>query len=240
MSAERGKGKKMKRIISILIIAAMSFALVGCGGAKPEILGVYETRIDLTDIIAEEFDRETGVGDILSIADYMDKCEIVVIHSFNEDGTYSQNVDESSVETSVENIKQAAVLFMNDLAVYIFVEQFKAIGFEVNSKEDVEALLGMSIEDAFYSSTGTDLETMVIQLVDESFDIETMASENLSSGKYKAEGGKLYMSASLDTDYNEEFYETYTIEGDVVTVDSGNLAADQEILSYPFTMVKVG
>jgi len=232
----------MKRIISILIIAAMCFALVGCSETKPEILGVYETSVNMTDFIGGIFDEALGATEIgydLYFADYMEECNLTLIFTFNEDGTYSYKVDESSALSLKENMKQSTYLLMNDLVVHILSDSFSSMGFEFESIEEMEEFMGMSVEDAFLESSGMDIETIAGELIDENIDIESFIEETESSGKYKTEDGKLYTAEGQDADFDESSYETYTVEGDNIVITGGYGTAEQDIQPYPFTLVKV-
>lgn len=90
-----------------------------------------------------------------------------------------------------------------------------------------------------YESLGMDLETYVDTQMDESF-LNNIEAESKSEGKYKAQNGRLHMSASLYTNIDESVYETYIVNGNVVTITGGvnteNLQNDY--VSYPITMIK--
>ena len=59
-------------------------------------------------------------------------------------------------------------------------------------------------------------------------------------GKYKAENGKLYVSAGLNYDVDPTMYEIYTLEGNVFTI-SGCVGSEiPEFNPYPMVFEKIG
>ena len=210
----------MKKLIALLLSVVLACSLVGCGG--PEILGTYKTTADVTDLFVESFDEGTGLTDPeLSLANYMDSFTLVIISEFKEDGTYVQYLDSASTEAALDALAGAIVPLTEDLVLYTLSEQFRAFGYSFETKEDVETFVGMAWDD-------------IIELV-----ADTLTDEVLAEGNYKAEKGKLYISESLDTEISEGCYETYEINGDVITVTGGVNIEETEILPYPFDLVKV-
>lgn len=227
----------MKKILSLLMALVLVFSLAACGG--PEILGTYETKIDMTDQLVTEFDEGAEIsGTELSLANYLDECSLTMISVFNEDGTYSQSVDAASIDAVLENLKDAIIPLMDDLMLYSFIDQFSVLGYTIETREDVEQIVGMEWEEIFASVIGVDSEQFVSDLIDELS--ESLISEDLSkSGKYKAEDGKLYLSNAPEEEINESAFETYVIDGDTVTITGGINIDESESLPYPFTLTKV-
>ena len=230
----------MKKIVSLLLILTLALCLMGCSGKAPEILGVYETWVDMRTMMVESFDAGTGVADQMSLDSYLGVCGFVLVSEFREDGSYSQYVDEASLQSCLDGLASAAIPFMQDFMVLAFQEQFAAMGVAVESVEDIEQTLGMSMDQVFEESMGMGMEEMIEEIIAESFDLEQIMAESKTAGKYKARDGKMHMSDSPETDYSDSVYETYTIEGDTVTVTGGVGVTEEEILPYPFTLVKVG
>lgn len=228
----------MKKLIALLLAALMTFSLVGCASG-PELLGKYETTIDLTDMIIAEFDSGTGLNDPnLSLANYLDKFEIKVLFEFKEDGTHVQMFDTASLEDSMETFKAAIVPLMDDLLLFSLDQTLGAMGYTIETKEDVEAILNMNWDDIFVQSMGITAEDFIGQMVDE-LSAELFDQTVLAEGKYKAENGKLHISLSLDEEYLEDAYETYEIDGDTVTITGGVNIEEDEILPYPYTLTKI-
>jgi len=231
----------MKKIIALALAIIMLFALSGCG-KKSEILGTYETTLELTgafdDVLASDPAFE---GSGFSLSDYVEGLEIVMVSQFNEDGTYFQYFDpDASVET-LEKLKTAVMELMDDFMLYSFRVQMGEVGITVEQRSDVEELLGMAWDEILYSTSGVTLEELVDEMIVE-FGLLTDGSK-IAEGNYKAEGGKIYMSTSLDSTYDTSAYKTYELDGEnVIITSSVGIEPDpstEEILSYPFTLVKV-
>ena len=228
----------MKKLIALMLALLMTFSLVGCSSG-PELLGTYEGTFDITELIITEFDNSTGLNDpSISLDNYMDKFEIKVIFEFKEDGTYVQKLDSASLNASMETLKSATLLFMDDLMLKTLIEQLAPYGYDLQTKEDVAALLGTSWDGIFSQTMGMSAEEFISELID-GLAAELMAEETLAEGKYKAEDGKLYTSLSVDEDYLEEAYETYEIDGNTVTITGGVNVEENELLSYPIVLKKI-
>ena len=235
--ARKGKEKKMKKIVALLLAAVMMLSLSACG--KPDIQGVYSAELDITDIIAESFDEGADMGEGMpSIREYLGTVSITMICEFNEDGTYSQYTDMQSAKRAMESFNAAAVKYLDDMVFLLLKEEIALQGQIVNSREDIEGLIGMSWDDLFVTALGTDIETAVDELFEEALPIEVFDEDLKREGKYKAEKGKLYRSDSLSESVGSG-YETYELDGDTVVLTGGyNVMTIDEIV-YPVTLVKV-
>ena len=228
----------MKKLIALLLALMMTFSLTACSSG-PELLGTYEGTFDITELVSTEFDTGAGLNDpSISLANYIDQFELKVIFEFKEDGTYVEKLDTASMEAFTESLKTATVLYMDDVMLKSFIEEFSSYGYDVQTKEDVEALINTSWDSIFISVMGISSEEFISQAID-SFASELLAEETIAEGKYKAEDGKLHSSASLDEDYPEDAYETYVIDGDTVTITGGVNVEENELLSYPIVLKKV-
>ena len=227
----------MKKLIALLLAAVMMLSLTACGG--PEILGTYETTVDLTSYVAESFDEGSELGGTeLSLENYLNNFSITVVCEFREDGTYSQSIDSESLDASIEEMKSAVLVMMDDLLLKTFADLYKVYGYTVETKEDVEALTGMSWDDIFPTTLGMSAEEFLATLIDESI-AESFSDTLMAEGKYIAKDGKLHMSMALDEECSEDAYETYEIEGDTVTVTGGVNIEDNELLDYPYVLTKI-
>ena len=227
----------MKKLIALLLAAVMMLSLTACGG--PEILGTYETTVDLTSYVAESFDEGSELGGTeLSLENYLNNFSITVVCEFREDGTYSQSIDSESLNASIEEMKSAVLVMMDDLMLKTFADLYKVYGYTVETKEDVEALTGMSWDDIFPTTLGMSAEEFLATLIDESI-AESFSDTLMAEGKYIAKDGKLHMSMAPDEECSEDAYETYEIEGDTVTVTGGVNIEDNELLDYPYVLTKI-
>lgn len=234
----RKEKREMKKIIALLLAFAMVFALAGCGEKEPEILGTYETRFDIHDILVEMIDGE-DVFEGLAFADYIGSVELVLVSEFKEDGTYYQSVDKTSVENALEEVKAATIALCRDMVYLIFVEALAEEGVEIGSMEELESFMGMSFDEACEEIMGVNLNSYAAELFDSAITVDMLMEDTETEGNYKAENGKIYLSDGLDVDYDENCYETYTVEGNVVTIHSGVNVDSIDGLSYPFDLVKI-
>ena len=227
----------MKKLISLLLAMAMLLTLTACGG--PEILGTYETTIDLTDYLVESFDSGTGMaGTELSLSNYIDEFTLTITFEFMEDGTYHASLKQSAIDEAMTELKAAVLVMMDDLILKSFADIYNLYGYTITTKEDVESMTNMAWEQIYTSTLGMSAEEFIGQLLDESISDQLWDSFVLE-GKYDAQKGKFYSSSSLDEDYTEDSYETYEIEGDLVTFTGGVNVEENEFLPYPFTLTKV-
>lgn len=228
----------MKKLLSLIMALGLTLSLIGCGSKGPEILGTYDTKFDIKDMLVEQVDSQMGLD--VSLGDYVESFDVAVVYEFKEDGTYSQNIDMDAFEASFENLKAALVPYMENVFVSAFRDQIVAVDptAVIESVEDIESFLGMTFDEIMIQSVGMDFESFVNVVMDESMPLDDLQNDAQSEGKYKAEGGKLYMSESLDTDINESAYEVYTIKGNVVTVTEGVNIESNDIVSYPFELIK--
>lgn len=228
----------MKKLLSLILALGLALSLIGCGSKGPEILGTYDTTINLKDMLVEEINAGMDMATETSLTDYMSDFNMVVVSEFSEDGTYKQYVDMDQFTASYEQFKTEVTAYMKDMLAEVLIVSLADSGVVVETVEELESALGMTYEEIIQMSLGMDLESFVNLAMDESVNLEEMSEEATSEGKYKAEDGKLYMSDSLDTEIDESAYELYTIEGDVVTITEGvNIEAD-EYIDYPFELIK--
>ena len=228
----------MKKLVSFILVLAMAFTLFGCGSKGPEILGVYDTTLNLTEELIEVIDDEMMMD--TSFGEYFENFELAIISEFNEDGTYKQYIDMDKLVASCDELEMAMLTFTEDAIVEVLKQELIALDptLELNTKEDLEAYLGMTVDEMAQLMLGMDLAAFIELAMDESLDFDEIAGEALGEGKYKAEDGKLYMSDSLSEEINEEAYEIYTIKGDVVTITEGVNIELNEFYTYPIEMIK--
>ena len=186
----------MKKIISILLIAVMLLAFAGCGksksGDKEQFVGTWKATLDMTELLNESL-RE-GIGDD-EMADFfvIDKFSFDVVFKFNDDGTYSTDVDQASLDKSAETMKTAVKDGLMDY--------FEVMVDEMELDMSVEELLelsGLSMDDLLEEAMPADL-------------FDDVVKEFKLKGNWKAENGKLYTTESLSDDVNKAGYELYEI-----------------------------
>ena len=162
---------KTKRIIALLLLLGMLFALAACGGRKPSVVGLWEAEVDMRDQMVEQLDA--SVGGSKSFGDYLDSFVWVLTLELKENGTYTLGYN---IDRDMAAFKAAVVDYMRDM----INEQ---VGMEV-SDELIAQALGMPLEDYAQSI----------------IDAMTDAAES-ESGVYQNKDGKLIWPDGEESPY---------------------------------------
>lgn len=211
--------KKLSKVVALLLVLAMAFSLCACGNSAKKLYGTWSTDIDLTEALAEE------MGD--DFADFDAEFGITLYMDFNEDGTVKAYIDEDEFAADMDVWMQELVAF----AVEMMYAEFENQGVD---RESADALL----EEQF----GMPLDQYMLEMMQDSMDIESMASEMESNGVFEAKGNKLYIA---EDEIDKNTYDIFTVEGDTLTIDmaegaeTSDMFDDLEGIDYPFTFTKV-
>ena len=127
-------------------------------------------------------------------------------------------VDSVAMEASMTKLAEDLAAGLESYFAAILAEQ--GLEMDVN-----EALLAM----------GLDLDALVAELTAELTSEDTFTAY-AAEGKYKAEDGKLHMTESMDEIINPAIYNTYTLEGDTLTLELGTEVLE-EGMEFMFPMV---
>ena len=206
----------MKKRIALLLsfVLVLSLALCACGEKKePTVVGTWRADINLAEAFNEEMEA-SGMGDYINIESF----NLPLVMEFKEDGTGSMSVDQAAMTETVD--KLAADLTAG-LEAY-FTEYFSSMGLEVDLDEALAAS-GMSMDD-------------LVNEMKAEFAGEEAFAEFTNEFKYKAEDGKLYMSDDLDSEVPTDEYNTYTLDGDTMTLEVGTEELEEEMAKYMFPM----
>ena len=190
----------MKKVLCLCLVFAMLTLLCGCGPTeKDKLLGSWTGVVDLTYLFNETMSAEAGeeVGPYLHIQEF----PVTITLTFNEDDTFSMIVDEEALAVTVDNAKAD---LSESLKQYLMDTVSAALGVEMPIEELLE-YAGISM-DAIMDGIFTQ------ELID------GMVSGVNSAGKFVAEEGKLYLSAGLSYEVDKSIYESYTLEGKVLTL----------------------
>ena len=101
---------------------------------------------------------------------------------------------------------------------------------EASVQQAMDGLIaGMTLEDLLAAS-GMSMEDMM-KMIKEELEGQDLVGEMVedakAEGKYQAKDGKLHLSEGKDEDIDEAVYDTYTLEGDVLTL-TATYGADEE------------
>lgn len=241
--------KVMKKAAALLLVLAMVFSLCACG--KSELVGTWEGRVDMTELVLSEVDEvmsELGAafGDDLelpSVMDYVQTLDIRYTMVFNEDGTYSSQVTQEDIDAMMETLKAGFGDYLRQLYFVLLRETMYQMGLtqEINSVEDLENFLGLTIDEAIYEALGMDVEDYMDLVMDESVNTGLSPSDLNSSGNFKNKDGKLYLSAGTEYAVDPAYYDLYELEGDTLTLNFGIAPEEDEAteMLYPLVLHKV-
>ena len=241
--------KGMKKAAALLLVLAMVFSLCACG--KSELVGTWEGRVDMTELALSEVDEAMAqLGSSLSggrelplVTDYVESLTIRYTMVFNEDGTYSTQVTQEDIDAMAETMKTGFGGYLRQLYFVLLCETLYQMGVtqEMNTVEDLENFLGLTMDEAIYEALGMDMEEYIDVLVDESFSASISPEDLSSSGNFKNKDGKLYLSDGLEYQVDPAYYDLYELEGDTLTLNFGTAPeGDEESeLFYPLVLHKV-
>ena len=211
----------MKKRIALLLsfVLVLSLALCACGGGekKETLVGTWNATID----IAEVYNAEIAASGDEAMAEYLsvDSFAIPLVMTFNEDGTYSLTVDKEGMDAAMNGL-------IEDMKVGLekyFDDYFSSMGLEIDVDEALAAS-GMSLDSLVEEMKG---EIMT----------EDMYADMESAGQYKAEDGKLYLTEDVEVEPVGGVYNTYTIEGDTLTIEAGTEELEDEMAELLFPLV---
>ena len=233
--------KTKKRILALTLVLLMVLALSACG-KKNELLGTWTTEVDMASIMVNEVDDNVDLDDqgieIASYGDYLGTLPLRITMELHEDGTYVQRVEESSVEDMKTKVFNATVGYYRDIFRQAIAASLKENGIDADVSTDagLEEVLGMSIDDAISMALGSDMESFVHSVLDGMWD--ELANELTEEGKYKAEDGKLFLSAGKEYNVDPKVYHPYTLKDGVLTLEKlvGGDEDDATNFLYPLTL----
>ena len=241
--------KGLKKAVALLLVMVMALSLATCGG-KSDIIGTWQGRVDMTELITDELDE--SIEELLdsmdlpvelsNIGDYLGNFDPVFVCIFNADGTFSMKVDEASLDTELDEYKQGLEGFFRYFFAELLSQTLVEMGLaeQINSEEELEAILGVSLDEAISEAMGMELSAYVSEVIDEELGkTEDIAELFNSEGKYKTKDGKLWLSAGLEYNVDPEIYDLYSITGGkTLTIEEGTPSQDNTSLLYPMVLQK--
>ena len=216
--------KKLVSFVCLIAVLAMLFTLTGCS-EKQKLVGNWKADVNFAQIFKDRSGDSEELQQLFKYIDFNDFAGLSFLLSFNKDGTYSMQFDESSLGTFVSQMREA---FSGAMTSYI-EEMLKAEGLEM-SAEEAFALMGTTKEallDEYFN------EDSVKQLIGDFCE--------LKEGNYDVKDGKLYLSDSLDAAIDENVYDTYQLDGKQLTLLETYGSDDPDGFAeslYPITFVK--
>lgn len=241
--------KKEKKTLALLLALVLVLSLAACGG-KSDIIGTWQGEVDLSEAFIEGADE--GSDEVIDsmelpmefdrMSDYLEPFTLRFTYVFKEDGTYSMEVDEASLDAEMEEYKQGLTAYFRYFYVELLSQMAVEMGLaeQVSSEEELESVLDIDLEEAISEGLGMELRDFVDELVREEMgSTQEIAALFNSEGKYKTKDGKLLLSAGLEYNVDPEVYDYYSISGTTLTVTEGTTSEDDELAAfYPMVLQK--
>lgn len=207
-----------RRILAMLLAAALVLSLAGCGGDSDKLVGKWRCEIDMTDYLYDIFMQDTP-----EMAEYLHMRDVIIVYyaEFHDDATVCMYADEAQLSQAMEDLADD---LMDCLCTYTEETLYEQTGLRMTVEEILE-FSGMSLEEL--------RDSLGIEAV-----VEEMADGLYTEGRYKADDGKLLVSAGLNYDVDPAVYELYTLSGDVLTI-TGSVGSDPgEFDIYPMVFTR--
>ena len=214
----------MRKITAMLLCLVLVLSLCACG-AKENLVGTWKANIELADLMNKEI---AASGDeAMAEAMNLESFQLPLILELREDGTCTMKVDPEGMAASADKL---AADLTEGLKAY-FVTMLEQQGLDVEDPTE------------FLTAMGLDLDALVAEMKDQFLAEDTFAEFTMES-KYKAEDGKIYFSDDLESEINADEYNTYTLKGDTLTLDVGNMVIeegqeDMAAYMFPMTLTRV-
>lgn len=159
--------------------------------------------------LAKELNEQIKAENVENMS--FENVEVTVLMSFNEDGTYSIDVDESSIDATIKQVKSE---YERMLTQYLeaFIKDNK---------------LDTTVQDMMKLSGYDSISQMVEDIVPEQ-QIRDQLADIHCAGRYKVQNNGIYVSDSLDTEAelmkNGMYY--YFSDVNLVIVSASSLMSD--------------
>lgn len=210
----------MKRILALSLALLLLISLAGCAEPDP-IVGTWTGEIDDANRINQLLEDTYGT----EMAQYwkVETFPVTIQMTFRRDGTYSQTVDNEKLNASMDQLKQVL-----SAGLTAFLEDLIAAS---NTDITVDALmqqLNISVDDLMNSAFSEKT-------------IGEVENEYTFEGKYKTEDGKLYTSIGPDINVDENWYETYELSEDTLTLLALVCTLEDQTVEqdrYPITLTR--
>lgn len=217
---------KIKKLLALLLAMVMVLSMAACSDSEDKdgeetIVGTWQCEIDMSNYMNEYFASSgTGYEDYMKFED----LTVVVLMTFEEDGTAIGSLDESSVDALAANLQQT----FTDGMLKIVEEQL------------TQSNPGMTLEEALEASglSKDELLEQIGGLIDTDYMIESLMGSFTHEGDYTVDGDRLYRYE------DEEKYDVFELDGDTLTLlecggsDSGDDAVMVEEF-YPMVFTRV-
>ena len=185
-----------KRVFSVLVAVMLMLAMLTACGSKTDkaMLGKWVSEVDFAEYFNEGLASEPEVAEYLAVDSFVLEIELYL----NEDGTYKMTADTTGNKANFDEVRAELAVGMEAYMTALAAEY------------------DMSLEDVLTAS-----ETTIEEMVEEAFTDDMyyeIIAEMEGEGKFQAVDGKLFMSDGLNYEIDKNVYETYTLNGNVLTI----------------------
>ena len=188
-------------VLSIVMLLSMSYMLTGCKSDAEKIIGSWTADINFADAFNTGISSAEGMeemGKYFQVSSFI----LTTTFTFREDGTYTVVHDQDSIKAALESIK-------GDLRS----------GIENYFEDMIEkAGLGMSVSELLAASGQTMDSVMEAMFNGEVMDELISEVANEYTGNYRVGDGKIYMTEDTAEEISEEYYDTYELDKDSLTL----------------------
>ncbi len=209
--------KKMKKILSLVMIMILALSLAGCGkSTASQLYGTWAATFDLSGMIESELGSDFD--------GFHENFDITLMLDFNEDGTFKMYADEAALKDTFNTYIESLASFGTDL----MYEELESSGY---TRDEIDSL--------FEEQYGMGIEEYMLSELQSSVDIDDLVGDIETTGVYEAKGNKLYMD---EVAVSSNVYDLFTVEGDKLTIDAAGDVDSEEIIEgfdYPYVFNKV-
>lgn len=208
---------------------------------RQSVLGTWQMEKDLKADMVRTFNQQLDSSLGFDFADYLDSYTGVYKIEFKDDQTHRVVMDLKAMKADTDKLEAAAKQFFSDALIKSTGDNMKAQGIEgdFSTREGLEAAMGVTLDEAYQQVYGMTFDAFVDLLVNGTEPQEDKDEEEVMTGKYLVQPGKLHMSTSADEEIMEAVFAEFTVDGDTMTWTghSGTSPLDME---YPIVFHRVG
>ena len=133
--------KKMKKLLSLVMIMVLALSLAGCGSdTASQLYGTWSTTFDLSGMIESELGSD--------FEGFHEEFDITLMMDFNEDGTFKMYADEAALTDTFNTYITSLASFGTD----VMYQEFEDSGY---SRDEIDSMFseqyGMGIEEYMLS-----------------------------------------------------------------------------------------
>ena len=182
--------KMLKTVLGLLLCAVMMLSVTACT-ADSELVGRWEGTVSYEKLALGTLSEEekADMGEQLEWFKGL-KMEFYIV--FNADGTYSAGMEEDSFNECMTTITDRIYDYLEEQAkaLNMTMEEYEAKYEEINGKKPQEMLAELFVDD----------------------------EGSVTKGTYRVKDDQLYFFFDEDGKIDLDAYDTFTVEGDTLTL----------------------